>query len=116
MNAGKSINWKGILALIGVNMIYACVGICTKMASQQATMSWPYLLWFGGAVAIIGVYALLWQQVLQRIELSTAYMFKGTTLVFTMLIAALLFGEQITMPNIVGSVIIIIGIVILARS
>ena len=97
-------------------MLYACVGICTKMAAMQAPMSWPYLLWFCGAVAIIGVYAILWQQVLRRIELSTAYMFKGTTLIFTMLIAALLFGETITIPNIIGSVIIVTGIVILARA
>lgn len=97
-------------------MIYACVGICTKMASLQPTGSWPYLLWFGGAVAILALYALLWQQVLRRIELSTAYMFKGTTLIFTMLIAALLFGEHITTTNIVGSLIIVTGIVLLARS
>ena len=97
-------------------MIYACVGICTKMAALQPTGSWPYLLWFGGAVAIIALYALLWQQVLRRIELSTAYMFKGTTLIFTMLIAALLFGEHITTANIIGSLIIVTGIVLLARS
>ncbi len=107
---------KDIVVLVGINMLYACVGICTKMASMQPTGSWTYLLWFGGAVAIIGIYALLWQQVLRRIELSTAYMFKGTTLIFTMLIAALLFGEVITIPNIIGSVVIIIGIVLLARS
>lgn len=97
-------------------MVYASVGVCTKMAALQTPFSWPYLLWFGGAVAVIGTYAILWQQVLRRIELSTAYMFKGTTLIFTMLIAALLFGETITIPNIVGSVIIIIGITILARA
>ena len=97
-------------------MLYACVGICTKMAAMQPPMSWPYLLWFGGAVAIIGAYATLWQQILKRIELSTAYMFKGTTLIFTMLIAALLFGEAITVPNILGSLIIITGIILLARA
>lgn len=97
-------------------MLYACVGICTKLASQQPALSWPYLMWFGAAVAIIGAYAILWQQVLRRIELSTAYMFKGTTLIFTMLIAALLFGEVITIPNIAGSLIIVIGITLLARA
>lgn len=107
---------RHIIVLIGVNMVYACVGICTKMAALQTPFSWPYLLWFAGAVAIIGIYAILWQQVLRRIELSTAYMFKGTTLIFTMLTAALLFGEAITVPNIIGSIIIITGITLLARS
>ena len=97
-------------------MLYACTGICTKMAAQQVMGSWPYLLWFGGAVAIIGLYAILWQQILRCIELGTAYLFKGTTLIFTMLIAALLFSETITIPNIIGSVIIVIGITLLARS
>ena len=99
-----------------INMLYACVGICTKKAALQSPMSWWYWLWFAGAVAVIGIYAMLWQQVLKRIELGTAYMFKGTSLIFTMLIAALLFGEAITVPNIIGSVIIIVGIVFLARS
>lgn len=107
---------RDIFILIGINMLYACVGICTKMAALQTQMSLPYLCWFGGAVAIIAVYALLWQQVLKRIEVGTAYLFKGTTLIFTMLIAALLFGEQITVPNIIGSVIIVSGITLLARS
>lgn len=116
MPSNKLLNIKHITFLIAINMLYACVGICTKMAALQTPASWPYLLWFGGAVAIIGLYAILWQQVLRRIELSTAYMFKGTTLIFTMLIAALLFGEAITIPNIIGSVIIITGITLLARS
>lgn len=103
-------------ALVGINLLYACVGICTKMASMQEMFSWPYLLWFGCAVAIIGLFAVLWQQVLRRVEISTAYLFKGTTLIFTMIIAAVLFGEPITVPNIIGSIIIVTGITLLARS
>ena len=86
------------------------------MAALQSTGSLSYLLWFSGAVVIIAVYAFIWQQVLRRMDLSTAYMFKGTTLIFTMLIAALLFGETVTVPNIIGSLIIVCEIVILARS
>ena len=102
--------------MVGINLLYACVGICTKMAAMSEPLSWPYLLWFIGAVGIIGAYAVLWQQVLRRVELSTAYMFKGTTLIFTMLIAALFFGESITVMNIIGSVIIVTGITLLART
>ena len=104
------------LALIGVNLIYACTSIFTKMASRQEMLSWPYLLWIAGAVGVMGVYAILWQQVLNRIELSTAYMFKGTSLVFVLLISALLFGEAITLNNVIGSAIIILGIVLFAKA
>ena len=112
----KTINILSILALILINLLYSTVGIFTKLASQQDFLSWEYLLSFGGAVGVIGVYAILWQQVIKRIELSTAYMFKGTTIIFTMLFAYWLFGEQITWNNILGAVIIIIGIVLFAYS
>ena len=104
------------LALIGVNLIYACTSIFTKMASRQEMMSWPYLLCIAGAVGVMGLYAILWQQVIKRMPISTAYMFKGTSLIFGLLFARLLFGEQITLFNIIGATIIITGIALYARA
>ena len=108
---------KGLFfGLIGVNFIYACTSVFTKMASRQEMLSWPYLLWIAGAVGVMGVYALLWQQVIARLPLSTAYMFKGTSLIFVLLISALLFGEAITLYNVMGAVVIVVGIVIYAKA
>ena len=104
------------IALVGINLLYACVTIFTKYASQQEMMSVRYLLGLCGAIGVMGAYAILWQQVLRRIDLSTAYMFKGTSLVFVMLLAALLFGEAITWMNIIGAVIIISGITLFAKA
>ena len=104
------------LALVGVNLVYACTSICTKMASQQEMLSLPYLLWIAGAIAVMGLYALLWQQIIARMPISTAYMFKGTSLIFVLLFSAFLFGEGITNKNLVGSAIIITGIVLYAKS
>lgn len=104
------------MALIGINLLYACVTIFTKYASQQEMMSMRYLLGLGGAIAVMGIYAILWQQVLKRIDLSTAYMFKGTSLVFVMLLAALFFGEAITWMNVLGAVIIIFGVTLYAKA
>ena len=103
-----------IIILLLANFLYACVSLFTKYASQHEFMSWNYMLGLIGAVGIIGLYAILWQQVLKRIELSMAYMFKGTSLIFVMLLAYVLFGEQITWNNIVGAIIIIVGIVLFA--
>lgn len=104
------------LAIVGVNLIYACTSIFTKMASRQEMLSWPYLLWIAGAVGVMGVYALLWQQVIARMPLSTAYLFKGTSLIFVLLFSALLFGEAITLNNVIGAVVIIVGIMLYAKS
>ena len=109
-------SWMIYIVLIGINMLYACVSLFTKYASQHEFMSWNYMCGLIGAVCVMGLYAVLWQQVLKRIELSLAYMFKGTSIVFLMLLAYVLFGEQITWNNIVGATIIISGIVLYAQS
>ena len=93
-------------------MIYASTGIFTKYASLYPFLSWQYILSFLGAIGIMGIYAVLWQQVLKYIDLSVAYMFKGTSLIFTMLLAYWLFGEPITTHNIIGAAIIIFGIIL----
>lgn len=102
--------------LIGVNFIYACTSIFTKMASRQDMLSWPYLLWITGAIGVMGIYALLWQQIIRRMPISTAYMFKGTSLVFVLLISSLLFGEVITWNNVIGAIIIVTGIIFYAKA
>lgn len=102
-------------ALVGINALYACVSVFTKYASEQIVLSARYILAFVGAVGVMGIYAVLWQQVLRRIDLSIAYMFKGTSFVFVMLLAFCLFEEPVTWQNIIGACIIIIGIVLYAK-
>lgn len=105
-------NWLKYGLLIGVNAIYASLSICTKSASQQDFLSLPYFLWIGGAVGIMGIYAILWQQIIQRMEIAMAYMFKGTSIVFVLLLSAMMYNEPISIKNIVGALIIIVGIIL----
>ena len=108
---------KGLLfGLLGVNLIYACTSIFTKMESGQVFLSWPYMLWIIGAVTVMGLYAVFWHQLLTRLPLSTAYMFKGTSLIFVLIISALVFGESISLTNVIGSAIIITGIILFAKA
>ena len=102
-------------ALVGINMLYACVSLFTKFASQHEFLSLAYCLCVCGAVGVLGLYAICWQQVLKRIDLSMAYMFKGTSLIFVMIFACLFFEEQITINNVIGAAIIITGIVLYAK-
>lgn len=102
-------------ALIGINMLYACVTLFTKFAAQHEFLSMLYCLGLCGAIGVMGVYAIWWQQILKHIEISTAYMFKGTSLIFVMLLACIIFGEQITLNNIIGAAAIIIGIALFAK-
>lgn len=103
-------------ALIGINLLYACVTLFTKYAAQREVLSLAYCIGLAGAVGVMGLYAICWQQILKRIELSTAYMFKGTSLIFVMLLAFAIFGEAITTMNVIGACVIVLGITIYAKS
>lgn len=114
-SADGNIKWYDVAFLVGVNILYALVGIFTKFASQHEFLSGLYFVGLLGAVFMLGTYAVCWQQILKRVELSTAYMFKGTSLIFVMLLAFAWFGEQITATNIIGAVVIVGGIMLFAR-
>lgn len=93
--------------------IYSLSGICSKLAAGQDFLSVWYVLCFCGIVAVLGVYAILWQQVLKRIPLSVAMANKPVALVLSLVWAFLLFGEVFTAKTIIGVAIILAGIVII---
>lgn len=52
--------------------IYSLSGIVTKIASRQDFLSLKYIFCFSIIILILGIYAVLWQQILKKIELSVA--------------------------------------------
>ena len=115
---GKSegrLTWPMVLALLGINFLYASTGVFCKMASRQAMGSFGYWLCVGGALGVLGTYAVLWQQILARVPISSAYMFRGTALVFALCLAAVLWGESITCHNLAGAAILAVGITLYVR-
>lgn len=104
------------IILIGAILVYSLTGVCTRHAAAYDFLSCQYILWVFGAIGMLGVYAIIWQQIIQRIPISTAYMFRGLGLVFSLCFCYCLFNEQITMHNIIGAIIIIAGITLFALS
>jgi len=104
------------IVLILAVAIYSTVGLLTRYASMYPFLNWQYILCVIGAIGVIGIYAIIWQQLIQRMDISLAYMFKGLGVVFALLICHYVFGEIITMINIIGAIIIIAGIMLFAWS
>jgi len=52
-------------------------------------------------VLMLGGYAIMWQQILKHVELNRAFVFKGLSLVFILLISFFVFSEAITTMNVV---------------
>ena len=84
------------IALIGTFFIYTTSGVFSKLASQREFLSPGYIAFLACTVGVLGIYAVLWQQIIKRMDVSLAYMFKGTGVVFELMLAHFVFGEAIT--------------------
>lgn len=104
------------MSLILVNLLYALLSIFTRSAANYQFLSLSYILYFLGATLIMLIYAISWQQIIKKMPISDAYMFKGTSIVFVLLLSTWLFDEIITLQNVVGSIIIILGIALFAKA
>lgn len=109
----NKINIKNILNLQAVFFIYSIISIISKKASDQEIFSLEFIILYGLEVFILGIYALLWQQVIKKIELSVAYANKAVTLLWALVWGVVLFKEQITLPKIAGILLVMTGILVL---
>lgn len=102
-----------ILFLCVAVAVYSLSGVFTKLASGYDFISLPYIASLVGAVFVLGIYAILWQKALKNTSLSQAYPFRSLGLVYSLIIAHFIFCESISWQNILGSIIIILGLLIL---
>jgi multidrug transporter EmrE-like cation transporter len=66
----------------------------------------------------LGLYfasALVWLLVLARIEVSLAYPFVGMGFVVTMLLGWWIHGDSLTAPKVAGTLLVALGVIVLAR-
>ena len=68
------------------------------------------MLFIAGEFVLLAVYALMWQQALKRFPLIVAMSSKGITVIYGLLWSVLLFKEHITINNIIGAAMVILGI------
>ena len=68
------------------------------------------LIFYVLAIGCLGIYAIMWQFLLELIPLTTAYLRKGILYILILFWSVLLFKEHVTVNNIIGSIIIIAGI------
>lgn len=97
-------------------MIYSMSGICSKMASREAFLSPRFILFYGIIILLLGLYAIGWQQIIKRINLTTAYANKAITTVWGLIWGVVFFQEKITVNKLCGVALVVIGVIIFALS
>ena len=105
-----------LLLLHGGLLISSLSGVCSKKAALSEPFSMGFIFWYGLVLVSMFVYAVLWQQVLKRMDLTSAYANKPVGLIWGMIWGVLLFQETITPRMIVGAAVIFIGIFLVVTS
>lgn len=97
-------------------MVYSTSGICSKFASQQDFLSFWFIFFYGLVILNLGLYAMVWQQIIKKLPLNTAYSNKAVTIAWGILWGFLFFQESIKWNMILGAAIVIIGVLIVVRA
>ena len=101
-----------LLALHVLLLIYSLVSFFSKSAAQQEFMSPQFIAFYIGMIAMLGIYAVGWQQVIKHLSLTLAFANKAVTVIWGILWGWVFFGEEITFTMLIGAVIVMAGVVL----
>lgn len=109
-------NWKVLVSLHLLLLVYSTSGIFSKLASGESFLSLKFCLYYGAIIALLGIYAIGWQQIIKRMPLTVAYANKAITVVWGIVWGFLFFQERVTVQKLLGACLIIAGVVLFALS
>lgn len=103
---------KALVALHVMLAVYSLSSVCAKLASGFEFLSLGFVACYGGMIALLGVYAIGWQQVIKRLPLTYAYANKAVTIVWGIVWGVLLFQEQVSSLKLLGALVVLVGVVL----
>ena len=109
----KKIRLIDIIMLQSAVMIYSLSTLAANFASQYDFLSPKYILFFGLDFVILAIYAIVWQQIIKRFQLSIAYANKALTLMWSMLWNFLILSQGITVKKVIGVIIVVAGVIVM---
>ena len=108
----KKNNLKTLLLLHILLMVYSMSGICSKMAAKEKKINIRFVLFYAVIIFLVGIYAIGWQHIIKRLDLTVAFANKAITVVWGIIWGFVFFRESITIGKIVGAMLIIAGVVL----
>ena len=109
MNKGKITT---IIFLHLILIIYSISGILSKSAANVPFLGLVFCLYYLGIILILGVYAVVWQQIIKHMPLTVAFANKAITVIWGIVWGIIFFNETVTILQVIGAGVIIAGIVI----
>ena len=105
-----SVKW--FIALHLSLLLNSLAGTASKIAGRQKFLSFRFILCYGMVLAITFAFALAWQQILKHMSLTFAFTNKPITIIWGLIWGVLVFKETVTWKMILGSAVILFGIMV----
>ena len=103
---------RALVALHVMLAVYSLSSVCAKLAAGFDFMGLGFIACYGGMIALLGAYAIGWQQVIKRLPLTYAYANKAVTVLWGIVWGVLLFHERVSPLKILGALIVLSGVVL----
>ena len=85
-----------------------------SIANKQGDIVW--IVVFASGLVLGGINVLFFTKALKDIDLSIAYpIFSGGCIFFMVLLSHLIFGERISMINMAGAAVVVVGIALMSK-
>lgn len=121
------VTWMLLLGGVALNaaaqlLLKAATRISGVLVSDSGQVSWNAVghllqavpLWIG--LSFYGISVLLWLGALSRVPVSIAYPMLSIGYIVNAVAAVFLFSEALSVPKVAGILLIVAGVVVLARS
>ena len=97
-------------------LLFSFTSIFSKLASIEYNKSglygWKLYLYIMLMLTNCFIYAIAWQKVIKKFDLTTAYANRSVYLIWSQIWAVLIFHEQLSATNILGIGIVFIGVLV----
>ena len=112
--------YKNFILIQIANIIFSLASVVTKFVSvvwqEQGMMNIRFVSGVVFYVILLGIYAIFWQKIMKKTDLSSAYLCKGMVIFWSLLWAFLLLDEKITVWNLIGTMLIFVGMTVVMKN
>ncbi len=125
-DGGKSRGPQGIRAALVIQMavvIFTLSSVCSKFAGMNSGETVLFGItvhglnpagfrWLVLEVVCLGFYAIFWQQIIKRYDLSVAYANRAFAIFWTFLWSVVIFHEAVRPASVIGILLVFFGILL----
>lgn len=112
----KKLKFKYYIQLHLAILIYTFSSVFSKITANSINENGLYsmsnIIFLALTFLSLAIYAVVWQQIIKKVDLTVAYVNKGVTIIWSLVWSAILFKETLNINSLIGASVVIIGIMV----